>query len=75
MKDNRAELLAERFGVTDLRNVTMAARERTRCNDIGTQVDQGLFRVVRTSYGKKTTVTPLSEWICKARAIEFLNTL
>ena len=70
--------LARRFayseGTGELLDATRAARTRTGVG-IGTQCKQGLFRVVRTDYGKKVTVTPLSEWIRMDRAIAFLETL
>lgn len=69
-----AERWAQAHNLGDLQSAVRAARERTGCG-IGTQVKQGLFRVVRIEYGKTTTVTPLSDWCEKGRAITFLEAL
>jgi hypothetical protein len=48
----------------DLVTATLEARKRTGDRSIGTQVKQGMFRVVRVTYGPKGrgTVEPLSEY-------------
>jgi hypothetical protein len=71
----KAQHWAYQNGLGPLVDATRAARERTGIN-IGTQVQGGLIRVVRTEYGKrKTTVTPLSTWIEIDRAIQFIASL
>lgn len=62
-------------GLGELQAATLDARSRLRDSSIGTQVKAGRFRVVRTTYEKKTTVTPLSEWLVASDAVLFLKML
>jgi hypothetical protein len=62
-------------GVGELQAATIDARSRLNDSSIGTQVETGKFRVVRTIYGKKTTVTPLSGWLIVSDATSFLRAL
>jgi hypothetical protein len=59
-----------------LQAVTLDTRSRLNDLSIGTQVNKGRFRVVRTVYDKTTTtVTPLSDWLVPSDAIVFLKML
>lgn len=62
-------------GVGELQAATIDARSRLKDSTIGTQVEAGRFRVVRTINGKSTTVTPLSGWLILSEAISFLSAL
>jgi hypothetical protein len=63
-------------GIGELQAVTLATRSRLNDLSIGTQVNKGRFRVVRTVYDKTTTtVTPLSDWLVPSDAIVFLKML
>lgn len=62
-------------GVGELQSATIEARLRLNDPSIGTQVEAGKFRVVRTSYGKTTTVIPLSGWLSPSEALTFLKAL
>lgn len=63
-------------GVGELQAATIEARLRLNDSSIGSQVEAGKFRVVRTIYGKKTaTVTPLSGWLILSDAVSFLRAL
>ena len=63
-------------GVGELQTATIDTRSRLNDSGIGTQVEAGKFRVVRTIYGKKeTTVTPLSGWLIVSDAVSFLRAL
>lgn len=62
--------------ITDLQRSVFDARERTG-NPIGTQIKAGKLRVVCVTYNKRgtSTVTPLSDWLGKSEAIDFLSKL
>jgi D-tyrosyl-tRNA(Tyr) deacylase len=63
-------------GIGELHAVTLDTRSRLNDLSIGTQVNKGRFRVVRTVYDKTTTtVTPLSDWLVPSDAIVFLKML
>ena len=63
-------------GLGELQSATLAARDRLNDQSLGTQVNQGLFRVVSSvSTSRATTVTPLSEWITLTDAVSFLEDL
>jgi len=63
-------------GIGELQAVTLATRSRLNDLSIGTQVNKGRFRVVRTEYDNTTaTVTPLSGWLLLSDAIVFLKML
>ena len=63
-------------GIGELQAVTLDTRSRLNDLSIGTQVNKGRFRVVRTVYDKTTTtVTPLSDWLVPSDAIVFLKML
>ncbi len=66
---------ADANGVGELQAATIDTRSRLKDSSIGTQVKAGKFRVVRTIYGKKTTVTPLSGWLTLSDAVSFLSAL
>lgn len=61
----------------DIRRATLAARERTGDKAIGTNVEQGLFQVVRVTYPAKakSVVEPLSARLTPADTVAFLNEL
>jgi hypothetical protein len=61
-------------GCGALHDAVLAARARGV--NVSTQVQGGLTRVVRVTYGKKTaTVTLLSGWLDQAAAVAFLEAL
>ena len=61
-------------GIGELQAATLDTRSRLNDSSIGTQVNKGRFRVVRTVYDKTTTmVTPLSDWLLLSDAIVFLK--
>lgn len=61
----------------DIRNATLAARQRTGDSAIGTRVQKGLFQVVRVTYAKggKSDVQALSDYLMLAAAVSFLQEL
>jgi hypothetical protein len=64
---------ADANGVGELQAATIDARSRLSDSSIGTQVEAGKFRVVRTVYGRNTTVTPISGWLNVSDAVTFLR--
>jgi hypothetical protein len=62
------------MSIADLQKATLAARQRTGMQGIGTQASRGLFQVVLvTMTGRKTTVDPLSGFVSLPAAVEVLN--
>jgi hypothetical protein len=63
--------------LADIRTATLAARQRTSDNSIGTEVSAGKIRVVRVEYDTKgkAVVTPLSGYTSAGAAIDILNAL
>ncbi len=61
--------------MVELRNATLAARQRTGDKTIATNIKKGLVQVVRVVYNGKgtSTVTPVSNKITEAEAIALLN--
>lgn len=65
------------ISIFDIQRATLAARQRTGDNGIGTRVEAGRVQVVRVEYVKRkpANVTPLSAFVTAAEAVEFLNSL
>ena len=62
-----------------LRAATLAARARTGNQDLGSSVEQGLFRIEEVTYPKEkrglAVVKPLSGFLSLQGAIAFINAL
>lgn len=63
----------------DLRNATLAARERTSDNTISTRVEAGRVQVVRVTYPAKkrgrSIVTPVTAFLSPDEAVRVLELL
>ena len=73
--EQKARYFAYTIGLGRLVDATRQARLRGD-RELSTQVQGGRIRVVRTHYTKrKTTVTPLTDWLEIEAATEFINNL
>ena len=61
----------------DIQTATLAARQRTGDNAIGTRVKKGKFQIVRVTFDAKgkCTETELSAWLAGPDLIPALNAL
>lgn len=60
-----------------LRNATLAARQRTGDETIGTTVSAGKVQIVRVTFNAKgrSTVAPATDWLTVAEAVQALEAL